>query len=481
MIEALISMIRYLSARQDDDIVDRMNYLYTPNMLLAFSVLISFKQFGGRPLECMFPNKFPGKVHVATINANERYSAERKLSYYQWVPFFLLLQAACFRFPSFLWKCLSLSSGIQVHDIVSRAMDPGNLDTPTRQKNIETLANHISRALNFQQQISRRRRIVHRTKRLLNLSYSACFISYMYLVTKILYLSNVVMQLYLMNKFLGTDRHQWYGFGVIVDIMKGVPWESSGYFPRVSLCDFTVRQVANIQKYSVQCVLVINIFNEKIFILLWFWYSIMLLASIVSLLYWLVLMAFPCFGRWYVVQNLELNEMEDINTLKYKKEINKFVNEYLKQDGVFVLRMVSMHAGVLFSTELIMRLYKIFYGLDDSDANNSLKKTANNNSIAAHHHSVNANNTVEDNNRTEYLRQRHNKKKQKKQSLTKSAGSGLGSNLGSGLDLTTTLIPVAQVASGNQAGSSSSSSSSSDNDQKNALDDDDDDKATQKV
>jgi hypothetical protein len=49
-----------------------MNYLYTPNMLLAFSVLISFKQFGGRfnlfyfifkifrPLECMFPNKFPG-------------------------------------------------------------------------------------------------------------------------------------------------------------------------------------------------------------------------------------------------------------------------------------------------------------------------------------------------------------------------------------------------------------------------------------
>lgn len=60
MIESLISMVRYLSPKQDDDATDRLHYLYTANILLAFAVLISFKQFGGRPLECMFPNKFPG-------------------------------------------------------------------------------------------------------------------------------------------------------------------------------------------------------------------------------------------------------------------------------------------------------------------------------------------------------------------------------------------------------------------------------------
>lgn len=67
MIESLMAMIRYLSPRQDDDAVDRLHYLYTPNILLAFAVLISFKQFGGHPLECMFPNKFPGSWEQVCI------------------------------------------------------------------------------------------------------------------------------------------------------------------------------------------------------------------------------------------------------------------------------------------------------------------------------------------------------------------------------------------------------------------------------
>ena len=42
------------------------------------------------------------------------------------------------------------------------------------------------------------------------------------------------------KRFLETDRYQWYGISVIQDLMRGIPWQASGYFPRVSLCDFTV-------------------------------------------------------------------------------------------------------------------------------------------------------------------------------------------------------------------------------------------------
>ncbi len=55
--------------------------------------------------------------------------------------------------------------------------------------------------------------------------------------------------------------------------------------------------------------MVINIFNEKIFILLWFWYMILLVATVFSFGYWFIVMLIPPFSRWFVSQNLELSEM----------------------------------------------------------------------------------------------------------------------------------------------------------------------------
>uniref|UniRef100_A0AC34RPK9 Innexin n=1 Tax=Panagrolaimus sp. JU765 TaxID=591449 RepID=A0AC34RPK9_9BILA len=59
-IETILPLLKLLSPGRDDDAVDRMNYHYTPNVLLALSVLISFKQFGGNPIECVMPAKVPG-------------------------------------------------------------------------------------------------------------------------------------------------------------------------------------------------------------------------------------------------------------------------------------------------------------------------------------------------------------------------------------------------------------------------------------
>uniref|UniRef100_A0AC34Q5F8 Innexin n=1 Tax=Panagrolaimus sp. JU765 TaxID=591449 RepID=A0AC34Q5F8_9BILA len=384
MIEAVISMMRYLSSRKDDDVVDRMNYLYTPNMLLAFSVLISFKQFGGKPIECVLPSKFPGSweqytenycwsqdsyfvrpdVDVELIHTSERYSEARRLSYYQWVPFLFLLQAACFRLPSLLWRCISMNSGIRVHEIVDRACDSQNLEETTRKKNLDVLTTHISKALHFQRRMTRRNVLIHKTVKLLNLRYKACFISYMYLVTKLCYLVNVWVQFYSMNWFLHTDKYSWYGYNVVLDILGGKQWETSGFFPRVSICDFSIRQVANIQKYSVQCVLVINIFNEKIFILLWFWYIILAFCTAVSFIYWAVIISMSYFGFNFIQSNLELSELE-INSRDEKKRLSQFVNDYLKMDGIFVLRMVSLHAGVIFGTELVAELYKSYHNIED--------------------------------------------------------------------------------------------------------------------
>ncbi|VDN07521.1 unnamed protein product [Thelazia callipaeda] len=384
MIESLISMIRYLSPKQDDDATDRLHYLYTANILLAFAVLISFKQFGGRPLECMFPNKFPGSweqyaenycwsrdtyyvqpdIHVATLKQEERYTPDRQLSYYKWVPFFLLLQAACFRMPSVFWNYLSFSSGIRIHDIVEKAMDPSNIDESIRKQNIETLTRHMQNALKFHRRILKREIQVHKRLKMLNIRYTAFFISLMYLLTKILYLLNALLQLYILNKFLRTDEDTWYGFDVIKNILSGTEWTTSGYFPRVSLCDFTVRQVGNIQRYSVQCVLVINMFNEKIFVFLWFWYLFLVICTFLSLFYWTTVLTLPCFGRWFISQCLELSEIKFDPDAKVL-EVDRFVRSYLRYDGIFVLRMVEIHAGVIFNTDLVLSLWNAFYEIEE--------------------------------------------------------------------------------------------------------------------
>uniref|UniRef100_A0AC34FD36 Innexin n=1 Tax=Panagrolaimus sp. ES5 TaxID=591445 RepID=A0AC34FD36_9BILA len=277
MIEAIISMMRYLTSRKDDDMVDRMNYLYTPNMLLAFSYTENY---------CWSQDSYFVRpdVDVELVKEDERYEETRRLSYYQWVPFLFLLQAACFRLPSFLWKCASVNSGIRVHEIVERAADSQNIEEETRKKNINTLTTHITKALKFQRRMNYRNVVVHNAIKCLNLRYKACFISYMYLVTKVLYLINVWTQFYLMNWFLNTDQSSWYGLDVIMAILSGREWKRSGYFPRVSICDFTIRQVANIQKYSV--------------------------ATFVSFLYWCLMITFSEFGKMFIKSNLELSELE---------------------------------------------------------------------------------------------------------------------------------------------------------------------------
>lgn len=51
--------------------------------------------------------------------------------------------------------------------------------------------------------------------------------------------------------------------------------------------------------------------------------------------------------------------------LENEKRVNNFVNNYLKQDGVFVLRMIALHTGIIFSSELVMHLYEMYYAIDD--------------------------------------------------------------------------------------------------------------------
>lgn len=106
----------------------------------------------------------------------------------------------------------------------------------------------------------------------------------LFVFCRILFTLNSVIQLFILNHFLGNDYLllgfeglifikfsdlliHWSDFliQVISKIYNGDDWTQLKRFPRVTMCDFRIREVGIVHRYTVQCVLSINLFNEKIF------------------------------------------------------------------------------------------------------------------------------------------------------------------------------------------------------------------------
>ena len=101
----------------------------------------------------------------------------------------------------------------------------------------------------------------------------------------------------------------------------------------------------------------INMFNEKIFLFLWFWYFLLGFSTLASLLYWVGISISPgrqlnFVGKYLV--GIEGYKMVDSQSLR------RFVFNFLRQDGVFLLRMVATHAGELPCYELAKQLWNNF-------------------------------------------------------------------------------------------------------------------------
>uniref|UniRef100_A0A0N5CI52 Innexin n=1 Tax=Strongyloides papillosus TaxID=174720 RepID=A0A0N5CI52_STREA len=379
VLQNMFSALSFLHYRKDDDFVDRLSYFYTSSFLIMMAVLVSFKQFGGRPLECWVPAQFTASWEAYTemycwaqntywvpidqeIPEDIAEREYRQISYYQWVPFFLLIEAFLYYIPCLMWRLMSDKSGIRMNDIVQMATEKENIEPEYRLRTIESLARHIEAALRYQHTAtSRTQYTLHRVFKCFNMRYYESYVTGLYLATKIFYVTNIMVNLILVNKFLETDEYNIYGLGVLRDLLFGRTWMESGNFPRVTLCDFEVRVLGNTQRHSVQCVLVINIFNEKIFILIWLWFSLLLVATTFDTLYWFNVSMFHRDRLRFVLRHLELTSDPDKPELfrkEKRKQVEHFVKTYIKVDGVLVLRMIALHAGVMYCTEITDALWK---------------------------------------------------------------------------------------------------------------------------
>jgi len=127
-------------------------------------------------------------------------------------------------------------------------------------------------------------------------------------------------------------------------------------FPRVTMCDLKVRRLGAVHDYNVQCVLPINLFNEKIFLFVWFWLVLVGVVTLCSLMMWIVRFSYLPGQRHYVKRHLKFVRRLDQEADRRRKA-SEFVRRYLSQDGVFVLRLLAHNTSTVTATEFVTALW----------------------------------------------------------------------------------------------------------------------------
>ncbi|XP_013415387.1 innexin unc-9 isoform X2 [Lingula anatina] len=366
--------------RSDDDFFDRLSHRYTAIIFIVFALVVSTKQYVGDPITCWTPTHFTDAHEDYTNNycwikntyytafderIPEKWEPHEHIGYYQWVPIVLMVQALMFYIPCIVWRLLNGRTGVDMNTIVKSLSGNESLNPDAREGTIRYLVRHLDRYFDHQRDLSKG--CFANCKQLIS-KHCIClfcgrrygnYLIALYLIIKVIYLANVIGQLFLLNAFLGTNYHI-YGFEVIGDLMNKRSWKESGQFPRVTLCDFEIRflgGVSNIHRHTVQCVLPINLFNEKIYIFIWFWLVFVSAATVFGFLTWLS-MLFQRERRHYIRKYLKL--MERIESNCDTKMTHAFIEKYLRQDGVFILKLLGRNTNDVVVAEMIDALWEYF-------------------------------------------------------------------------------------------------------------------------
>jgi len=248
---------------------------YSAVLLLACSILNTARQFFGDPINChtdttsinlkLFETYCFYSSTYSLAADNTTWGAWHSLglldsrtvfhNYYQWVCVVLVWQAACCYLPWLLWKN---AEGGKVSKLLAKVSED-----PLTETSVEDQVANLGDFL-----------LTHRgwfngpALKLL-LCQAACLL-------------NCLVQLYLMDLFLGSRflriSQSLYNTKVLSESLSVI-------FPRLVSCSMEVYgPTSSMEKISGLCSLPVNVVNEKIYLVLWFWFIGLTIISMLQLI-----------------------------------------------------------------------------------------------------------------------------------------------------------------------------------------------------
>lgn len=140
----------------------------------------------------------------------------------------------------------------------------------------------------------------------------------------------------------------------------GISWDTESHlFPKTTLCDFTVREFGHPKsshEYTVPCVLPLNLFNQQMFTVLYFWYTFVILLNIGDFILWVYTNSFSNRRRFICVR-LHSKKFPSTVDMKSRERIRAFVEDYLEADGFFMLTLIKENSSDFVASEIVHRLF----------------------------------------------------------------------------------------------------------------------------
>ncbi|XP_014215358.1 innexin inx2 [Copidosoma floridanum] len=330
-----------------DNIVFKLHYKATFVILLAFSILVTSKQYFGDPIDCIVDeipsdvmdtycwihstftvrhlHGIPGRNVVSEgVGPAEIDSQADYHKYYQWVCFVLFFQAILFYVPRYLWQMMEGGKlKMLVLDMNLPDMNLPDMTDNAKASNRKILVDYFITNLNNHN-----------------------FYAFRFFLCELLNFINVFLQMHVVDRFLD-GGFKAYG-SVALD-----NWDvKDEVFPKLTKCTFhKYGPSGSGETFDGLCVLPLNIVNEKIYVFLWFWFWFLVVVNGLNLMYRVCMIVVIQFRVLLLRARSRLNNRKEIEKINCKCQIGDWFMLYQLGRNIDPL----IYKQVI--TDLAVRLY----------------------------------------------------------------------------------------------------------------------------
>jgi len=268
---------------------------------------------------------------LAQREEDENYENIVYNSYYQWVPLYLTFLAFFFYTPRYVW--LKMEGGLM------------------------KLFRKGTTARFIEDQDEKREKLVQFFCRNIHNKYNIYFCGFVF--CEFLNFAIVCAAFFLSHRFLhfrffeyGYQVWQYYLLPPEEQRMPGVKNPMCHVFPRIAFCDYWRFGTGGHQEnVNAICILALNIINDKVFLVLWWWMGMLLFLATIRLFY----RAIQCKSSWirYELLNMRMNRY-----FRKSKRISK-IETFIRQSKLgdwFVLYQLSKNLNRPFFVDFLTHL-----------------------------------------------------------------------------------------------------------------------------